>query len=56
MSALDISHQQSSAPSSGGMNSFGAFNFAPVKGINPWHVMAAVAVVAVIYLAKRRRK
>lgn len=56
MSALKISHQQSSAPSSSGGNTFGSFNFSPNKGIDEKKLLIGLAVAVVIYLVISRSK
>lgn len=57
MTALDISHQQASAPSNSGGNSFGAFNFYPSKGIDEKKLLIGVGVAfAVYWVVFRRRK
>lgn len=56
MKAMDISHQQSSAPSSSGGNTFGSFNFSPNKGIDEKKLLVGVAIAVVIYLVISRSK
>jgi len=57
VTALDISHQQASAPSNSGGNSFGAFNFYPSKGIDEKKLLIGVGVAfAVYWVVFRRRK